>query len=127
MATPETTQTLPDEISSSLAAVWKRYSAKRPETTSTEIEGNVVRCVMPASVQDFADGPEAGEEGDGDPASRLVSYRRDAARAVARSTHCRVLAQISEHDAKTDVATEIFVLEMEPKRAAFGEPGWIVS
>lgn len=126
MATPETTQTLPEEITSSLTAVWKRFTTKRPESASTEIEGNIVRCVMPASVQDFAHGMTMGED-DEDPASRLISYRRDAARAVSRTTHCRVLAQMSNHDAKTDVATEVFVLEMDPKGAPFGEPGWIVS
>lgn len=127
MATPDMTQTLPDEITSSMAAVWKRHTTIRPESGSTEIEGNVVRCVMPASVPDFASGLEAGEGAEDDPAARLLAYRRDAARAVAKSTHCRVLAQISEHDAKTDVATEIFVLEMTPKLPPFGEPGWIAS
>ena len=125
MATPETTESLPEEITRSLTAVWKRFTTKQPESASTEIEGNVVRCVMTVSPGDFALG--AGEDGDQDPASRLVSYRRDVAKAVSRTTHCRVLAQMSDHSADPDVATEIFILEVEPKRPAFGEPGWVVS
>ncbi len=127
MATADTTQPLPEEITSSLAAVWKRYTEKRPESASTEIKGNIVRCVMPASVKDFESGAETDEGEEADPAGRLVNFRRDASRAVAKTTHCRVLAMICEHDAKTDVATQIFVLEMAPKGAPFGEPGWIVS
>ena len=130
MAQEPTTQTVPEEITGSLAAVWKRYTSKRPESGKTEIKGNVVRCVMPASAEDFATcmkTPPEENHDERDPASRLLSYRRDAAQVVAKSTHCRVLAQISEHDKTTDVATEIFVLDMEPRQAAFGEPGWIVS
>lgn len=127
MATPDTTQSLTDEISSSLAAVWKRYTTKRPEGATTVIEGNVVRCVLPGSARDFAACLELGAEEGETPAGRLRSYRRHAAKAVSSLTHCRVLAVISEHDEETDVATEIFVLEGSAKTPAFGEPGWIVS
>lgn len=130
MAAPESTQSIPDEITGSMAAVWKRYTSKRPESGTTEIKGNVVRCVMPASAQDFADSmktPPEENNDDRDPASRLLSYRRDAALVVSRTTHCRVLAQMSEHDAETDTATEIFVLDLDARQASFGEPGWIVS
>ena len=120
------TQSIPEEITGSLAAVWKRYTSKRPESGTTEIKGNVVRCVMPASAESFATSmktPPEENHDDRDPASRLVSYRRDAALVVSRSTHCRVLAQMSEHDAKTDVATEIFVLDIDAEAGGVRRAG----
>ena len=102
-------------------------ATKRPANPSTVISGNVVRCTLPDAVRDFEEGA-VGEEGEEiDRAGRVVSYRRDASAAVARSAHCRVLAQISDHDADTDTATETFILDISPARAAFGDPGWIAS
>jgi hypothetical protein len=123
MATPNA-QPLPEEITSSLAAVWKRYTKKHPVNATTEIRGNVVRCVLPASVSDFETAME-GEEEAPDPGARILTYRREATAAVARTTRCRVLAFVSDHDAKTDIATEKFVLDLPAKQASFGEPGWI--
>lgn len=126
MAADEITQQpLPEEITTAIAGVWQRHSKRRPTNGSTEIQGNVVRCLLPNSVSDFESGPEEARLSD--PARRLEAYRRDAAAAVSKSTRCRVLAVISERDPDTDAATEIFVLDAAPKRVSFGNPGWIAS
>ncbi len=125
MATDEVRQPLSQEITSSIANVWKRYTQVRPTGGTTEVNGNVVRCMIPGSARSF----EAAvvEPADGVDADRLRSYRRDAAAAVAKSTRCRVVGMISERDTDSDLAREIFVLDTAPKQARFGDPGWIVS
>jgi hypothetical protein len=109
---------LPAEISDSLGAVWKRFAAVRPRGTETEIDGNVIRCKLKDSVGDFEQGmtddAEAGDDGHG---RTTTGYRREASAAVAKATHQRVMAFISKHDAKTDLATEVFVLDSAPRRA----------
>jgi hypothetical protein len=121
MATDETTQPLPEEIASALAGVWKRHFSRRPTDGSAEIRGNVVKWSLGASAE--SERPE--EEDAVAPEIRLQAYRRDASAAVSKSTHCRVVAFISERDADTDASTEIFVLETAPKSSSFGDPGWI--
>jgi hypothetical protein len=126
MATDEDPKplSLQQEITSSLAGVWKRYTGERPTGAATDVTGNVVTCTIPDSASAFDAGLAEGED---DPAGRLVRYRRDAAAGVARSTHCRVVAMVSERDADTDVSREIFFLDTAPKRPSFGEAGWIAS
>ncbi len=115
---------MPAEVTRSLSAVWKRYSATRPPAVETEIRGNKVRCVLHDAVGDFELGLSAQDAADG-AARDLTSYRREASAAVAKATHHRVLAFISEHDAKTDTATELFLLDRDPKPAPMGDAGWI--
>lgn len=124
MATAETRRPMPEEVTSSMAGVWKRYTDQRPTGASTEIRGNVVRCSIPDSVRTFDEALAESEEGHED---RLRSYRRAATSAVSRSTHCRVVGMITQRDEDTDVTCEIFVLDSTPDRPAFGQPGWIVS
>jgi hypothetical protein len=105
------------EINESLAAVWKRFATVRPRGSETEIDGNIVRCRMKDSVGDFEQGmnaeAEAGEDGHG---RTTTTYRREASAAVAKTTRQRVMAFISDHDAETGLATEVFVLESAPRR-----------
>lgn len=115
---------MPAEVTRSLSAVWKRYAANRPETVETEISGNRVRCVLRDAVGDFELGLSAQDDGDG-AVRDMTTYRRDASAAVARATHRRVLAFISEHDAETDTATELFLLDRGPASAPMGTAGWI--
>jgi hypothetical protein len=121
-------ETAPDggmsaEVTRSLSAVWKRYSATRPTNVETEIDGSKVRCVLRGAVGDFELGMSEQAEDDG--ARDMTSYRRDASAAVSRATHRRVLAFISKHDADTDTATEVFVLDRDTRSAPMGTEGWI--
>ena len=115
---------MPEEVTRSLSAVWKRYAASRPEDVETRIVGNRVLCVLRDAVGDFEQGLSA-QEGTDDGARDLISYRRDASAAVARATHRRVLAFISDHDAKSGTATEIFLLDGDLRSAQMGTAGWI--
>jgi hypothetical protein len=110
----------PAEVTRSLSAVWKRYAYERPENAETEISGDVVRCVFRGAVANFDAGMAAQAESDGESPRDLTDYRRDAARAVSRATRRRVLAVISKRDAKTDVATEVFILDATPRTGASG-------
>ncbi len=108
---------LPAEISSSLASVWNQYASDRPSAAETIIQGNRIKCVLTDAVQMLNDGLTAAET-DEMPADgrRLTAstFRSDAIAAVKRTTRRQVVAFVSDHDTKTDVATEIFLLEAPP-------------
>jgi hypothetical protein len=113
----------PAEVTRSLTAVWKRYAGERPEDAETEISGDVVRCVLRGAVASFDAGMSAQADGSGEPPRDAISYRRDAANAVSRVTRRRVLAVISERDTKTDVATEVFILDAARRTRPMGSEG----
>ena len=115
---------MPAEVTRSLSTVWKRYAASRPADVETRIIGNRVLCVVRDAVGDFQLGLSSQEATDG-AARDLTSYRREASAAVAKATHRRVLAFVSDHDAKSDTATEIFLLDGDPRPAEMGTAGWI--
>jgi uncharacterized protein YbcI len=107
---------VPAEISSSLSSVWKEYAGERPSGAETQIRGNRVRCVLNDAVDMLNDGLtaaelEAEESTDGSRRLTQSTFRRDAIAAVRRATGRRVVALVSDHDTKTDVATEVFLLE----------------
>jgi hypothetical protein len=110
---------LPAEVTASLRSVWRKYAAESPEEAETQIRGRVVRCVLQDAVSEFDKGMTAAAELDDDEAARRLTpnrYRREASAAVARVTKRRVMAFVSDHDADTDVATEVFILESPPHR-----------
>lgn len=110
---------LPARISSSLSVVWRRYAGERPTTVETAIDGTRISCVLTDSVQGFDERMAASEDEAGDrvePAPTMASYRRDAIEAVAKATRQRVMAFVSDHDAASDVATEVFILDGPPRR-----------
>jgi hypothetical protein len=117
---PTEPRSLPSEITRSFGSVWRKYSDEQPSDAQTEIQGNVVRCVMTDAVGGFNRGMAAAQTEDALNAERPLdehTYRRDAMAAVARTTGRRVLALISKRDRKTDVAREVFILEpARPKR-----------
>ena len=106
------------EIDASLASVWARYAGARPVGAETQIEGSVVRWILPDGIGEL-ERAQAGETtGDGDarPTRTVNGYKREASAAVARVTHRRVSAMISKRVKKSGIATEIFILEaMRPK------------
>ncbi|HYU61876.1 MAG TPA: hypothetical protein VEK39_14050 [Solirubrobacterales bacterium] len=107
------TSDLSTEIGASLASVWARYFGARPSKAETEYEGKVVRWVLADGTSEFDQGMAAeAEAGDAPlPVRTLPGYKRDTSAAVAKTTHRRVMAMISDHDAKTGIATETFILE----------------
>ena len=110
---------LPADISNSLASVWKTYCGERPADVSTTIRDTRVMCVLKDAVKGFDEAIKVAGDEEIDPDTRrltVATYRRDAIEAITRITHRRVLAFISKHDAKTDVATETFIVESPPRR-----------
>jgi hypothetical protein len=106
------------EIGSSLASVWARYVGARPTKAETQIEAGVVRWVLADGTSEFEKGMSAEVE-DGEPPApkrTLAGYKRETAAVVAKATHRRVAAMISKHDAKTGIATEVFILDSAGNR-----------
>jgi uncharacterized protein YbcI len=118
-ATTTVVSDLSDEISKAIGSVWAHYArGTRPGGVETEISGNVVRCVLTDAVDDFEKGMAAPPPEDEPAGARKRStnaYKLDATSAVRRLTHRRVNAFVSKHDAKTDVATEVFILDTSRK------------
>lgn len=107
---------LPASISSSLASVWKNYAGERPTDVDTVIRGTRVACVLKDAVRGFDEGMAAPD--DEDPEARRLTaatFRDDAINAVTRATRRKVMAFVSRHDVKTDVATEVFILDLPPR------------
>lgn len=102
------------EIGSSLASVWARYVGARPSASETQVESGVVRWVLPNGTLEFetAMNADAADQ----PRRTMAGYKRETSEVVARITHSRVAAMISKHDAKTGIATEVFVLDRGPRR-----------
>jgi uncharacterized protein YbcI len=101
-------------INDSMAAVWKRYVGRRPTDVNTSVRGSRVECVLGDVVEQFSDTIELATDGDQtavDQRLTTTGYRREAAAAVAKLTRRRVMAVISNRNEKTDVATEIFILD----------------
>jgi Na+-translocating membrane potential-generating system (MpsC) len=105
-------------VSASLASVWSAYAGERPTDVETVIAGTRVACVIKDAVHGF----DAGIAASVDPESaedprRLTAwtYRNAAIAAVSRTTKRKVLAFMSKHDAKTDTATEVFILDLPPR------------
>jgi hypothetical protein len=108
------------EVSGSLGSVWKQYTGERPADAATEISGNRVKCVLTAPVGKLADRLADGSPTDGAQDGRRLTestFRRDAMAAVKKASQRKVVAFISHHDAKTGVATELFLLERPPQGA----------
>jgi hypothetical protein len=110
-------QPLNTAISNALGLVWKDYAGQR-FAVKTDVAGTKVSCVLENSVQSFKDGLDGTSDDPENPplATRTVAgYRRAAIEAVAKATHQRVSAFVSKHNAKTDVATEVFILAAPPR------------
>ena len=96
-----------DEIGRSLGAVWQRHAGSRPSAVNTEINGDVVKCVMKGAVTD----KEADTDGEAPRSPDSRDYGRDAIAVVTKATRRRVLGFVPKHDAKREVATDTFILE----------------
>ncbi len=103
------------ELGRSLSTVWSRYAGARPESSKTEVEGDVVRWILADGAGELKKGMDAAAlpvEGEAPGPTRTVAgYKREMSVAVTRATHRRVVALIRKDDEKTGVASETFILE----------------
>jgi uncharacterized protein YbcI len=112
----DVTTAAPSDLSEEISkAVWAHYAGgSRPGGVETEISGNVIRCTLTDAVDAFEKGMAAPPPEDEPADARKRSpnaYKLDATSAVRRLTHRRVNAFVSKHDAKTDTALEVFILD----------------
>lgn len=117
---------LPAHVSGSLASVWRHYAGERPSEVDTVISGTRVACVIKNAVRDFDEGIAAAAAAEDDAEDRRLSqwtYRNDAIAAISRATGRRVTAFVSKHDPKTNVATEVFRLDLPPRPLQSKENG----
>lgn len=111
---PRDDQTVSDEITRSLGAVWHRYSGRRPRAMSVEVDASVVRCVIEENpIEDAVDGDVALAPGPGVGSPR---FGYDATAVVARATHQRVIAFMSKRDGKTQIVTQTHILDRPRER-----------
>ena len=106
---------LSDQLSRSLGSIWRRHAGGRPSAATIEISGNVVKFVMVDAVSAPAEPAEDGSALDEALSPDSGDYRFDVIAAVTRITGRRVRGFIPKRDAKTDVATDTYILE--PTRA----------
>ena len=102
-------------------SLWTRYAGHAPTNARTEIDGNVITCVLADGVGDFNRSMIASQNGDTEPGVDSLTpaaYKREAVAAIAALTHQRVASFVSSHDLDTDTATEIFTLEPSFGRGA---------
>ena len=102
---------LSDELSRSLSSIWQRHAGGRPSTATIELSGNVVRFVMVDAVSAVAEPPEDGSASVEARSTDSGDYKLDVIAAVTRITGRRVRGFIPKRDAKTDVATDTYILE----------------
>jgi uncharacterized protein YbcI len=108
------------EISRAIGSVWNRYAGSRPADVKTTIRDSRVQCVLNDAVADFDAALEAAASQDlasGDRRLTMYTFRREAIEAVTRITHRRILAFVCDHDAKTNTATETFIVDSPPARS----------
>ena len=106
------------EIGSSLASVWARYVGARPSQAVTQLDGTVIRWVLAEGTGEFEAGM-AAEAAEGEPPREertMLGYKRETAAVVAKATRRKVVAMMSDHNAKTGIATETFILETRPPK-----------
>ena len=111
-------------VSSHIVRLFSEYTGRGPTRARTIIRGNVIVCV---TQDNMTKGErrlvEAGE------ADTVVSIRRkfqttmrdDLVAGIETLTDRNVISFMSDHDAMTDHAAEIFVLDAEPKWSLQGE------
>src|SRR5215208_1386874 len=104
---------LPAAISRHVVRLVAQYTGRGPTKARTTIRDNVVLCVT----QDNMTKGERRLVEDGEEET-VVSVRRrfqttmadDLIAGIERETGCRVVSFLSDHDAATDHAVEVFVL-----------------
>ena len=93
---PESRQT---RLSRQLGTLWANHTGGKSSSVDTALQDNVVRCTI----------ADAGEK------IETAAYRDEAMATISSIMGLKVQGFIAKHDAKTDVATETFILE-RPRR-----------
>jgi hypothetical protein len=97
------------ELTRSLTAIWQHNAGAKPSATNAEVSPEKVRFVLADAVAGEPHEPVGEHE---DPRStETARYRTEAIAAVTRITGRKVLGYIPKRDAKTDVATDTYLLE----------------
>jgi hypothetical protein len=100
-----------DQLTRSLSSIWERHAGERPSDVSIEISGDVVKFVIRDAVSTIAE-PDSDGSAPGEVLSPDSSgYEHEVITAVGRITRRRVRGFIPKRDAKTDVASDTYILE----------------
>lgn len=109
-ASPRSPQAeLNSELTRALGTIWQRHAGGKPSATTTEISTSSIRFVLEGAVSGI--GSERAEEDDGTRSPNTTRYRNEATAAVRRITGRKVTAFVPKRNAKTDVASDTYVLE----------------
>jgi hypothetical protein len=94
-----------------VGSIWQRRTGARPNSVSTKIEGDAVRCVIeegkPTAEETEALAADESEVAGTD----SNAYQHEASAAISRITKRTVSAYIAKRDKKTGLATQTFILE----------------
>lgn len=100
------------QLTRSLTSVWQQNAGAKPSSTNTELSTDRVKFMLAGAISGDPEQPVGEDE---KPRSTATSrYRNEAIAAVTRITGRRVLGFIPKRDSKTDVASDIYLLE--PRR-----------
>jgi hypothetical protein len=104
---------LSDAINRSIGSVWMRHTGERPETISTEIGHDKVKCVIEGAEAPAPapDGAEVETEPDAPILLTDSAHRNESIESVRRATHRRVVGFISKRDAEAGTSTQTFILD----------------
>jgi uncharacterized protein YbcI len=105
-------------ISNMVVRLFAEYTGRGPTRARTTIRENVVACVTSEAMTKGE--RRLVEEGEGE---TVVSIRRkfqttmrdDLVGGIELLTGCKVVSFMSDHDAVTDHAAEVFVLDGDPE------------
>lgn len=105
---------LNEEITRSMSSVWARHTGERPDSISTVIGTDKVRCVIegaeaPAVVEEEAEAQVAV-------LLTVSAQRNEAIESVRRATHRRVVGFISKRDKAAGTSTQTFILDARRPR-----------
>jgi hypothetical protein len=102
---------LSNVISHSMGSVWQRHTGARPDSISTEIGHDKVRCVIEGAEAPASDEEEAEPATDAPVLLTVSAHRSEAIESVRRATHRRVVGFISKRDADAGTSTQTFILD----------------
>jgi hypothetical protein len=100
-----------DEIARSLGSVWQRFSGLKPKSTTVEIKGNIVTCVIEEGTE-----PASNDGGEAGPSQDSASFNYNATAVITRATSRRVIAFIPKRDKKAQTSTQKFILDQPRQR-----------
>jgi hypothetical protein len=108
-AEPKASAEISAELTRSLTAIWHHNAGAKPSSTNAEVSSERVRFVLSDAVAGAPHDPVG--EGEAPRSTETARYRTEAIAAVTKITGRRVLGFIPKRDAKTDVATDTYLLE----------------